>query len=83
MFLKQCTYELIIFHPNRTTRCLEEPRQNKGQGLVDRKLHVVEDPRKFTAGSLKAILLFWFFGGFRCGVWLFLVFLLDIKPENK
>ena len=47
----------------------EEPRQNKGRELVDRKL--IEAP----AGRPKAGLLFWFFGGFRCGV-------LDIKIKN-
>ena len=37
----------------------EEPRQNKGRGLVDRKL--VEAPSNFIAGRPKAALLFWFF----------------------
>ena len=30
-------------------------------------------PSNFIAGSPKAALLFWFFGGFRCGVPLFIV----------
>ena len=54
--------------------CLsEEPRQNQGRGLVDRKL--VKAPSNFIAGRPKAALLFWFFGGFRCGVPLFIVML--------
>ena len=51
----------------------EEPRQNQGRGLVDRKL--VKAPSNFIAGRPKAALLFWFFGGFRCGVPLFIVML--------
>ena len=46
----------------------DEPRQNQGRGLVDHKL--VKDPpppSNFIAGRPKAALLFWFFGGFRCG----------------
>ena len=43
-----------------------EPRQKQGRGLVDHKL--VEAPSNFIAGRPKATLLFWFFGGFRCGV---------------
>ena len=35
----------------------------------------VEAPSNFIAGCLKAALLFWFFGGFRCGVPLFIVML--------
>ena len=50
-----------------------EPRQNQGRGLVDHKL--VKAPSNFIAGSPKAALLFWFFGGFRCGVPLFIVML--------
>ena len=43
-----------------------------GDGF-DRKL--VEAPSNFFAGRPKAALLFWFFGGFRCGVPLFIVML--------
>ena len=32
-------------------------------------------PSNFIAGRPKATLLFWFFGGFRCGVPLFIVIL--------
>ena len=51
-----------------------EPRQNQGRGLVDRKL-VKALSSNFIAGRPKAALLFWFFGGFRCGVPLFIVIL--------
>ena len=51
----------------------DEPRQNQGRGLVDHKL--VKAPSNFIAGRPKAALLFWFFGGFRCGVPLFIVML--------
>ena len=51
----------------------EEPRQNKGRRLVDRKL--VEASSNFIAGRSEAALLFWSFGDFRCGVLLFLVIL--------
>ena len=36
---------------------------------VDRKL--AETLSNFIAGHPEAALLFWFFGGFRCGLWLF------------
>ena len=45
----------------------EELWQNKGQWLIDRKL--VEAFSTVIAGPSKAAVLFWFFGGFRCGVW--------------
>ena len=63
----------------------DEPRQNQGRGLVDRKLvtppPAPPPPRNFIAGRLKAALLFWFFGGFRCGVPLFIVMLLYIYTK--
>ena len=42
-------------------------------------------PSNFIAGRTKAALLFWFFGGFRCGVPLFISFLLyiDIKIDKN
>ena len=49
-------------------------KRNQGSGLVDRKL--VEASSKFIAGCLEAALLFWFFGGFRCGVPLCFVILI-------
>ena len=61
-------------------RC-EEPRQNIGQGLVDRTQ--VEVPKYFIDGRPKAALLFWFFSGFICDVWLFIVLLLRYKIENR
>ena len=51
----------------------DEPRQNQGRELVDRKL--VKAPSNFIADRPKAALLFWFFGDFRCGVPLFIVIL--------
>ena len=51
----------------------DEPKQNQGRGLVDRKL--VKAPSNFIAGRPKAAFLFWFFGGFRCDVPLFIVIL--------
>ena len=51
----------------------EEPRQNKGRGLVDRKLVEAPTPSNFIAGRPKAALLYWFFSDFRCGVLLFIV----------
>ena len=36
---------------------------------------LVQDPSNFIAGRPKAALLFWFFGGFRCSVPLFIVML--------
>ena len=51
----------------------DESKQNQGRGLVDHK--VVKAPSNFIAGRPKAALLFWFFGGFRCSVPLFIVML--------
>ena len=58
-----------------------EPRQNQGRGLVDRKL--VKAPSKFIAGRPKAALLFWFFGGFGCGVPLLIVILVIYKYKIR
>ena len=38
-------------------------------------VELVQAPSNFIAGRPKAALLFWFFGGFRCGVPLFIVIL--------
>ena len=46
--------------------------------LVDRKL-AEHPPSNFIAGRPNAALLFWFFGDFRCGVSLFVLFVLYIK----
>ena len=59
----------------------DEPRQNEGRGMVDRKL--VEAPSNFIACRPKAALLFWFFGDFRCGGLLFMVILVIYKYENR
>ena len=48
----------------------DEPGQNQGRGLVDRKL--VKAPCNFIASRPKAALLFYLFGGFRCCVPLFI-----------
>ena len=58
----------------------DEPRQNQGQGLVDRTLvkSIPLPPSNFIAGRPEAALLFWFFDEFRCGVPLF-IFILNIK----
>ena len=45
--------------------------RNKGEATTKR----VQAPSNFIAGRPKAAPLFWFFGGFRCGVPLFIVML--------
>ena len=57
----------------------DEPRQNHGRGLVNRKL-VKAPPHththsNFIAGRPKSAFLFWFFRDFRCGALLFMVIL--------
>ena len=59
----------------------DERRQNQGRGLVDRKLF--KAPSNFIAGRPKAALLFWFFGGFRCDVSLFIVRLVIYLYKNR
>ena len=61
----------------------DEPRQNQGQGLVDRKLVEAPPPSNFIAGRSKAALLFWFFGDFKCGVSLFIVIRVIYKYRNR
>ena len=58
----------------------DEPRQNQGRGLVDRKL--VKTPSNFIVGRPKAALLFGLFGDFRCGVPLFIVILVIYKYKT-
>ena len=48
----------------------DEPRQNQGRGLVDRK-----SVKAVIAGRPKMALLFWFFADLRCGVPLLIVIL--------
>ena len=57
----------------------DEPRQNQGRGLVDRKLVKAIPPSNFIAGRPKAALLFWFFGDFRCVCRCLSLFLLYIN----
>ena len=57
-----------MFHANQTTKCLKNQGRTKGEGWS-------KPPSNFIAGRPKAALLFWFFGGFRCGVPLFIVIL--------
>ena len=62
----------------------DEPMQNQGRGLVDRKLLKVPPPTSyFIAGRPKAALLFWFFSDFRCGALLFMVILVIYKNRSK
>ena len=66
---------VLLCHAFIVINLFDEPRQNQGRGLVDRKLVKALPPGNFIAGRPKAALLFWFFGGFRCGVPLFIVML--------
>ena len=59
----------------------DEPRQNQGRGLVDRKL--VKAPSNFIAGRPKAALLFWFFSDFRYGVPYSSLFLLYLNIKKR
>ena len=62
----------------------EEPRQNQGQELVDRKLvKAPPPPVNFIAGRPRAAFLFWFFGDFRCGALLFMVIHIIYKYKNR
>ena len=33
MFLRYCTYEVGIFHANKTTKCLRNQRRTEGEGF--------------------------------------------------
>ena len=71
MFLRKCTNELGSFDANRKTKCLRSQGRTKGEGWSTAKsLKPLHPPRNFIACRPKAALLLWFFGGFRCGVWL-------------
>ena len=61
----------------------DEPRQNQGRELVDRKLVKVPSSSNFISGRPKAAFVFWFFGDFRCGVKLFIVILVIYKYRNR
>ena len=73
MFLRYCIYELGICHANRTTKCLKNQSRTKGEDWSS--ANKLKLPSNFIAGRPNAALLFWFFGGFRCGVPLFIVIL--------
>ena len=62
-----------MFHANRTPKCLRNQGRTKGEGWST--ANYLKPPSNFIAGRPKAALLFWFFGGFRCGVPLFIVML--------
>ena len=49
----------------------------KGEGWST--ANKLKPPSNFIAGCPKAALLFWIFGGFRCGVWLCFVILVRHK----
>ena len=53
--------------------CLVNQSINKGKSWST--ANKFKPPSNFIAGRLKAALLFWFFGGFRCAVPLFIVIL--------
>ena len=55
--------------------------RSKGEGWST--ANKLKPPRNFIAGRPKAALLFWFFGGFRCGVPLFMVILVIYKYKNR
>ena len=60
----------------------DEPMQNQGRGLDDRKLVKALPPHPpsiFIAGHPMATLLFWFFGDFRYGALIFMVILVIYK----
>ena len=65
-----------------------EARQKQRRGLVDRKQVQAPSPPPppaviFVAGRPKAALLFWFFGDFRCGAFLFMVIHVTYKYKNR
>ena len=74
MFLGRCIYELGIFHANQTTKCLRSRGGAGGEGWSNTGW-LGPRPGGFVAGRPRAALLFWFFGGFGCGVPLFIVML--------
>ena len=60
----------------------DEPMQNQGRGLFDRK-QVKATPSNFIVGCPKAALLFWFFGDFRRVVSLSIVILVIYKYRSR
>ena len=65
-------------------KCLRNQGRTKGEGWsTANQLKPPPPPRNnFIAGRLKAALLFWFFGGFRCGVTLFNAILVIYKYKK-
>ena len=72
---------LGIFHANRTSKCLWNQGRTKGEGWST--ANWLKPPSNFIAGRPKAALLFWFFGGFRCDVPLFIVMLVIYLYKNR
>ena len=62
-------------------------------GKCSKMIHPPETPefkngiilmiRMDKSTSQKRVLLFWFFGCFRCSIWLILLLLLNMKIENR
>ena len=61
--------------------CLMNQGRIKGEGWST--ANKLKPPSNFIAGRPKAALLFWFFGGFRCDVPLFIVILDIYKYKNR
>ena len=73
MFLGWCICGLGIIHAGRTAGCLGGRGGAGGEGWS--AAGWLRPPGGFVAGRPGAALLFWFFGGFGCGVPLFVVVL--------
>ena len=69
---------------NQTTECLRNQSRTKGEdwSTVNQLKPTPSTPSNFIAGRPEAALLFWFFGGFRCGVWLCFVILVRYKNRK-
>ena len=81
VFLGWCIYELGIFHTDQTAECLGG-RGGAGSGGWS-AAGWLRPPGNFIAGRLRAALLFWFFGGFGCGVPLFVIVLIVFWCEGR
>ena len=64
---------IAVFYVLFFVYCVSSDVQHYCRLLVDHKLVKAPPPSNFIAGRPKAALLFWFFGGFRCGVPLLIV----------
>ena len=68
----------------KLVQAVPPPKQKQGRGLVDRKLvQAAPPPPPVILLRLKAALLFWFFGDFRCGVPLLVVILVIYMNKCK